>query len=117
MIKGMIKDGEIMESVKCSICEREIQAEDDAAIGTCEPCRRKQEKEARLEEYNKTYEVQLQLQRYIKSLEKDIGDIEESLKTATRGARRLRKLIKINERDIKLYKKQLSVLPPLPPFK
>ena len=106
-----------MDEIKCKICGRVIPEGTGKDNDTCEPCWRKQDKEARYEVYCSTYEQQLTLQGYIKSLEKDIEDIRESLKTATRGVRRLKKLIKINERDIVLYKKQLSVLPPVPPFK
>jgi len=106
-----------MDNIQCKICGRDIPAGSSKTEDMCEPCERKQDKDARLEVYNTTYEQQLKLHHYIKSLEKDIADIEESLKTATKGARRLKKLIKINERDINAYKKMLASLPPLPPFK
>jgi ribosomal protein S8 len=77
----------------------------------------KREKEARYEEYCETYAKQLQLQGYINSLEKDNENINDTMKTATKGKRRLKKLIKINDKDIKKYNKALSQLPPVPPFK
>ena len=79
----------------------------------------KQEKEARYEEYCKTYAEQLQLQGYIKSLEKDNESIREVIRTAStnRVRRHSNKLIKINDKDIKKYKKALSLMPPVPEFK
>jgi len=77
----------------------------------------KQEKDARYEEYCNTFAEQLRLQGYIASLEKDNDDLRETTTTTGRGARRVRKLIKINDKDIKKYKKALSVMPPVPPFK
>jgi len=77
----------------------------------------KQEKDARYEEYCKTYAEQLQLQGYINSLEKDNEHNRDTTVTTNRGKRRIRKLIKINDRDIKKYKKALSLLPPVPAFK
>ena len=79
----------------------------------------KQEKEARYEEYCKTYADQLQLQGYINSLEKDNESIRETIKTATvnRVKRHNKKLLKINDKDIKKYNKALSYMPPVPEFK
>jgi len=79
----------------------------------------KQEKETRYEEYCKTYADQLQLQGYISSLEKDNENIRETIKTATlnRVKRHNKKLIKINDKDIKKYNKALSLMPPVPEFK
>ena len=77
----------------------------------------KQEKDARLKEYNEAFADQLQLQGYIRSLEKDNEDLRITTTTTNRGARRVRKLIKINDKDIKRYKKILSKMPPVPPFK
>ena len=77
----------------------------------------KSEKDARYEEYSKTYAEQLQLLGYIKSLEKDNDDLRETTTTTNRGARHVKKLIKINNKDIKKYKKALSTMPPVPEFK
>ena len=79
----------------------------------------KQEKEARYEEHCKTYADQLQLLGYISSLEKDNENIRETIKTATlnRVKRHNKKLIKINDKDIKKYNKALSLMPPVPEFK
>ena len=77
----------------------------------------KQEKDARYEEYCNTFAEQLRLQGYIASLEKDNDDLRETTTTTGRGARRVRKLIKINDKDIKKYKKALNSMPPVPPFK
>jgi hypothetical protein len=77
----------------------------------------KREKEARQEEYNDTYAEQLKLQGYIASLEKDNGNISDAAITTNREKRRARKLTKINDKDIKKYRKILSTLPPVPPFK
>ena len=76
-----------------------------------------QDRDARYEEYCNTYEQQLTLNRYITSLNKDIENLHDVLQSATKGARRIKKLIKINERDVIKYKKMLETLPPLPPFK
>ncbi|MCL2078839.1 MAG: hypothetical protein FWH17_03240 [Oscillospiraceae bacterium] len=75
------------------------------------------EKEARLEEYNKTYADQLRLQRYIDALERDNESIRDAEVFTNRGKRRQKKLIKINDKDISLYKKMLRTLPEPPPFK
>jgi len=79
----------------------------------------KQEKEARYEEYCKTYADQLQLQGYIASLEKDNESIREVIKTATvnKVKRYNNKILKINDKDIKKYQKALSQMPPVPEFK
>lgn len=77
----------------------------------------KQEKEKRQEEYNTTYAEQLRLQGYIDSLEKDNQHLRDTETTTNRGKRRIKKLIKINDKDIKMYKKFLSKMPPLPEFK
>ena len=77
----------------------------------------KREKETRYEEYCETYADQLQLQGYIKSLERDNEHLRDTETTTNRGARRVRKLIKINDKDIKMYNKALSKMPPLPEFK
>jgi len=77
----------------------------------------KAEKDARLAEYNEKYEPQLRLQRFIDSLEKDNDDIRSADITTGREKRRARKLIKINDKDIKMHKKALSKLPELPAFK
>ena len=77
----------------------------------------KSEKDARLKEYNEAYAEQLQLLGYIKSLEKDNDDLREQTVTSNRVARRVRKLIKINDKDIKKYNKALKNMPPVPTFK
>jgi len=77
----------------------------------------KQEKDARYEEYCNEYAEQLRLLGYIKSLEKDNEDLRITTTTTNRGARRVRKLIKINDKDIKKYNKALSAMPDVPPFK
>jgi len=77
----------------------------------------KAEKEARLAEYNEKYENQLRLQKFIDSLEKDNQDIRDAEIKTNRQKRRAKKLIKINDADIKMHKKALKRLPPLPPFK
>ena len=77
----------------------------------------KQEKDARYKEYCETYAEQLQLLGYIKSLEKDNGHLRETTTTTNREARRVKKLIKINDKDIKKYNKALSKMPPVPEFK
>ena len=77
----------------------------------------KEEKDARYKEYCKTYADQLQLQGYIDSLEKDNEHVGDPQKTNFWGRRRIKKLTKINDKDIKKYKKMLSKMPPLPEFK
>jgi len=77
----------------------------------------KQEKDARYEEYCKEYAEQLQLLGYIASLNKDNEDLRITTTTTKRGERRIRKLIKINDKDIKKYNKILSKMPPVPEFK
>ena len=77
----------------------------------------KREKEARFEAYNEMYAEQLRLQGYIDSLEKDNEYIRDAAVTSTREKRRAKKLIKINDRDIKMHKRALGKMPPVPPFK
>ena len=77
----------------------------------------KREKEERYEEYSSTYAEQLKFQGYINSLEKDNESLYDSKPTTGRGKRQIKKLIKINDKDIKRYKKVLSSLPLLPEFK
>ena len=77
----------------------------------------KREKEERLAEYNKTYAEQLRLLGYIESLEKDNQNLRDTETTTNRGARRVKKLIKINDKDIKMYRKFLSKMPEVPEFK
>ncbi|MCL2663681.1 MAG: hypothetical protein FWE83_10225 [Oscillospiraceae bacterium] len=77
----------------------------------------KQEKEARYKEYCETYAEQLRLQGYIDSLEKDNEHNRETVTTTNRGKRVIKRYIKINDKDIKKYKKTLSTMPPLPEFK
>jgi len=76
----------------------------------------KREKDARYEEYSKKYADQLRLQGYINSLEKDNEHLKEVNVTSFFAKRRLNKLIKINDKDIKKYNKALSQMPPAPPF-
>jgi len=77
----------------------------------------KREKEARYEEYCITYEEQLRFQGYINALERDNESLSDSKPTTGRGIRHVKKLTKINDKDIKKYKKILSTLPPVPEFK
>ena len=77
----------------------------------------KSEKDARFKEYSEKYADQLRLQGYINSLEKDNEPLYNAKPTTFLGRRRLKKLIKINDKDIKRYKKELSRMPELPPFK
>jgi len=78
----------------------------------------KAEKDARLAEHNEKYESQLRLQRFIESLERDNDNIRNADNiTTNRQKRRAKKLIKINDKDIKTHKKALEALPPVPPFK
>jgi len=76
-----------------------------------------QEKKARYEEYSNTYAEQLRLLGYISSLEKDNQHLRDTETTTNRGARRVKKLIKINDKDIKMYKKALKKMPDVPEFK
>lgn len=76
----------------------------------------RREKEARYEEYCKTYEEQLRFQGYINSLEKDNENIRDAEITTNRAKRRAKKLIRINNKDIKRYNRVLKALPPAPPF-
>jgi len=77
----------------------------------------KREKEERYKEYCETYAEQLRLQGYIDSLEKDNEHNRLTTVTTNRGKRLIRKYIKINDKDIKKYKKAMKELPPLPEFK
>jgi len=78
----------------------------------------KAEKDARLAEHNEKYEPQLRLQRFIESLERDNDNIKNADNiTTNRQKRRAKKLIKINDKDIKMHKKALKGMPPVPPFK
>jgi len=77
----------------------------------------KRNKEARYEEYCNTYAEQLRFQGYINSLERDNESLYDAKPTTGRGRRQVKKLIKINDRDIKKYNKVLQALPPVPPFK
>jgi len=77
----------------------------------------KLEKEARYKEHCEKYAQQMQLQGYIDSLEKDNNDIKESTITTRRGQRQAKKVMKINNKDIKKYTKMLSKLPHAPEFK
>ena len=79
----------------------------------------KAEKDARYKEYCETYAEQLRLQGYIQSLEKDNGHMvdKEAEGISKRGKRQIRKVTKINNKDIAKYKKILSKMPPLPEFK
>lgn len=77
----------------------------------------KQEKDARYKEYCETYAEQLQLLKFIASLEKDNEHIKDTEITSNRAKRRQKKLTKINDKDIKKYKKTLSLMPPVPEFK
>ena len=76
----------------------------------------RREKEMRYEEYCKTYSEQLRFQGYISSLEKDNENIRDSEITTNRAKRRAKKLVKINNKDIKKYTRVLNTLPPVPPF-
>jgi len=79
----------------------------------------KKEKDARYEEHCEKYADQLQLLGYISSLEKDNENIRDTMKNASRGKviRHCKKLIRINDKDIKMYNKALSVMPEVPEFK
>ena len=77
----------------------------------------KRDKDARFKEYSETYADQLRLQGYINSLEKDNEHLGDAKPTSFFGRRRLKKLIKINDKDIKKYKKTLGRMPEVPPFK
>ena len=77
----------------------------------------KAEKKARLEEHNAQYAEQLRLMGYITSLEKDNENLSESEPTTGRGRRQVKKLMKINQKDINKYNKMLSKMPPVPEFK
>ena len=77
----------------------------------------KDEKEARQKEYNETYADQLQLMGYIASLEKDNEHIDVTKAKGFFAKRRLKSIIKINQKDITRYQKMLSKMPPVPEFK
>jgi len=77
----------------------------------------KSEKDERYKEYCETYAEQLRLQGYIDSLEKDNEYINGVIVHTGREKRRAKKLTKINNKDINLYKKLLSRMPEVPPFK
>jgi len=77
----------------------------------------KRNKEARYEEYNNTYAEQLRFQGYVNALERDNESLNDAKPTTGRGRRQVKKLIRINDRDIKKYNKILKALPPVPPFK
>ena len=77
----------------------------------------KREKDARYEEYCKTYEDQLRLLGYISSLERDNESLRDTDPKSGRHSRKIKKLIKINDKDIKMYNKWLSKMPPVPEFK
>jgi len=77
----------------------------------------KAEKAERLEKYNVEYEEQLRLKGYISSLEKDNESLKEAEPTTGRGKRQVKRLMKINQKDIDKYNKMLSKMPPVPEFK
>jgi len=66
----------------------------------------KQEKDARYEVYCTEYAEQLRLMGYIASLEKDNEDLRVTTAETGRAIRRVKKLIKINDKDIKKYNKE-----------
>ena len=77
----------------------------------------KAEKAARLEKHNEQYTEQLRLLGYINALERDNESLEEAKPTTGRGKRQVKKLMKINQKDINKYNKTLSKMPPVPEFK
>jgi len=77
----------------------------------------KDEKDARKKEYDETYAGQLQLMGYIASLEKDNEHIDVTKAKGFFAKRRVKSIIKINNKDIAKYKKMLSRMPPVPEFK
>ena len=77
----------------------------------------KAEKDKRYEEYCNTYSEQLRFQGYIDSLQRDNESLADAKPTTGRGKRQVKRLTKINDKDIKLYQKYLSKMPPLPEFK
>jgi len=77
----------------------------------------KAEKEERLEKHNEQYSEQLRLLGYISSLEKDNETLKRAEPTTFRGKRQVKKLMKINQKDIDKYNKMLSKMPPVPEFK
>lgn len=77
----------------------------------------KAEKAARLEKHNEQYAEQLRLKGYITSLEKDNESLREAEPTTGRGRRQVKRLTKINQKDIDRYNKMLSRMPPVPEFK
>jgi ribosomal protein S8 len=77
----------------------------------------KAEKAERLEKYKEEYAEQLRLKGYIASLEKDNESLGEAEPTTFRGKRQVKKLIKINQKDIDKYNKMLNKMPAVPEFK
>ena len=77
----------------------------------------KADKEKRYKEYCETYSEQLRYQGYINSLTRDNESLADAKPDTGRGKRRVKKLTKINDKDIKMYNKILSKMPPLPEFK
>ena len=75
------------------------------------------DKDTRLEEYNIKYADQLRLLGYIRALEADNESIRDTQVVTNRAKRRAKKLIKINDKDIKAYNRLLSNMPEVPPFK
>jgi len=75
------------------------------------------DKEARLAEYNEKYADQLRLQGYIRALEADNENIRDTEIVTGRQKRRAKKLIKINDKDIKIYNRMLANMLEVPPFK
>ena len=76
-----------------------------------------EEKKKRYEEYCNTYSEQLRLKGYIENLENDNENIREAKPEKFFAKRHAKKLIKINDKDIKMYKKFLSKMPEVPEFK
>ncbi|MDR2599109.1 MAG: hypothetical protein LBC73_02415 [Oscillospiraceae bacterium] len=74
-------------------------------------------KELRYEKYCEEYPEQVRLMGYITSLEKDNANIREADVITNRQKRRAKKLMKINDKDIKKYRKMLELLPQAPEFK
>ena len=77
----------------------------------------KAEKEARLEKHNEQYAEQLRLMGYIKSLERDNESLNDAKPATGRGRRQVKRLLKINNKDIAKYNKMLRKMPPVPEFK
>ncbi|MDR2589469.1 MAG: hypothetical protein LBC71_00535 [Oscillospiraceae bacterium] len=74
-------------------------------------------KELRYEKYCEDYPEQVRLMGYINSLEKDNANINDAEIITNRQKRRAKKLVKINNKDIKKYQKMLELLPQAPEFK